>query len=234
MHSTEAKPNADSRPLPPPWEAEGQFHLPLPYLSEFTVTPDVFSILDDQIKHLSEGLEQLAAQSEAMSAVENELSSVVAQLLPELKPQPCPAPVQEQFDFALQVIGFPNTPLYVKHRFNLSFRVISKTEDVCNVGYPLSCVLSVHRMDGKNSEIKKSRSGECYSGKEFLRGELSQVFTEGPIMTFPNLIFTDISSLFPQGRINILVQCLDNPRCKSLFIEGVRVKARKKRPDELI
>ena len=48
------------------------------------------------------------------------------------------------------------------------------------------------------------------------------------------LAFTDISSVYPHGRLNLLVQCVNSQRCKPLVIEGVRVKARKKHPDEVI
>lgn len=235
MEFTAVPPKTPLRHLPTPWRSTSLLHLPTPFPAEYSLTSDVFFLLDKQLQRITSGLQELAAQSQAMEAAENDLSRVLAQLLPDQAPHPVVSPAPpEQHDFALQLVDFPIPPLYVKRRFDLSFKLITKNGELLCAESPLCCVLSVHKMDTENTEVKEARSGEIHTGRDFLRGQLTQVFTEGPVMTFRNLLFTDISSPFPQGRVNLFVHCLNLPHCKPLFVEGIRVKARKKRPDEVI
>lgn len=210
------------------WRAGQSYELPAPVTSQFSVRPDVGSLLDLQLSRINRALEELQVQIQVGEETERELSGIVAQLLAPYHAPQVPA-IPEDYDFSLQLVGFPNTPLYIKRSFELTFKIVSKNGENASVLFPLCCVLSVRKMEAESTEITKARSG-----KPFLRGQLTQVFPQGPLMTFHSLTFTDISSLFPHGRVNLVVQCFNRERVKQLLVEGVRVKARKKHPDEVM
>lgn len=220
-------------PLEEQFQSRGElFRLPAPVYPQLSPHPELNALLDLKLSRMSQALKELEAQTQAGEETEKELSGIVAQLLTAYKvPRALPAPltIQECYDFALQLVDFPNTPLYIKRPFDLSFKVMCKNGDSESTIFPLCCLLTVRKMDENNTEITKARSG-----KPLLRGQLTQVFTQGPVMTFHGLVFTDISSLFSPGRVNLLVQCVNQQRFRPLLIEGVRVKARKKHPDEVI
>ena len=227
---------AQSSPVNPYEEpsrrAEALFRLPGPVYPQFSPRPELDALLDLKLSRMNQALKELEAQTQVGEEAEKELSGIVAQLLAAYKlPRAIPVPLtkKEDYDFALQLVDFPCTPLYIKRPFDLSFKVMSKDGDTECTIFPLCCLLSVRKMDENNTEITKARSG-----KPFLRGQLTQVFAQSPVLTFRGLVFTDISSLFSPGRVNLLVQCVSQLRFRPLLIEGVRVKARKKHPDEVI
>ena len=208
------------------WSMGQSYELPAPVTTQ---RPDVSYLFDQQLSRISQALQELEAQTRIGEETERELSSLVAQLLNDV-PREVPVPaVPEDYEFALHLVGFPNTPLYIKRQFEVTFKIVSKNGADASAVFPLCCVLSVRKMDAENTEITEARSG-----KPFLRGQLVQVFAQGPVMTFHNLVFTDISSLFPHGRVNLSVQCVNQQRFKQLLVEGVRVKARKKHPNEVM
>lgn len=208
------------------------FRLPAPVYPQLSPHPEFNALLDLKLSRMDQALKELEAQTHAGEETEKELSSIVAKLLTAYKvPRALPSPltIKEDYDFALQLVDFPITPLYIKRPFDLSFKVMRKNLDSESTIFPLCCLLSVRKMDDNNTEITKARSG-----KPFLRGQLTRVFAQSNVMTFHDLVFTDISSLFSPGRVNIWVHCVSQQRFKPLMIEGVRVKARKKHPDEVI
>lgn len=236
MKPQTAQPNTVDQCLSPLWTASREPRLLPPICLGHAANSGVASFLDLQLGQMGLVLQELDAQTRCMEQIERELSDTVAQILTSCSiprvMQSHPA-LQEHYDFVFQLVGFPTLPLYVKRGFDLSFKVVStSTTEV--VEWPLCCLLSVRRMDAGGVEITKARSGRPHVGKPFLRGNLTRIFSQGPIMTFTYLAFADISSLYPHGRVNLLVHCVNNQRCKPLLIEGVRIKARKKHPDEVI
>lgn len=217
------------RLLPTPWNLPHNSSLPLP-------KDTLYELLEAKIAQTNLALKQLDARTREAEETEREMEVVLEQLLAASKPPkpPTTAAAEEQFDLALHLVEFPRTPLYVKRRFEVSFKLVGEESLKCGL-YPLQCTLSVRKMDSEGAEILNSRSGENYIGYPYLRGQLSKTFTEVPVMTFHRLVFNDISGVFPLGRVNIFIQCPEHPtKIKPLVIEGVRVKARKKRPDEVL
>lgn len=219
---------SDERLLPAPWKYTHNCSLPVPKDS-------LTDLLDAKLQQMNLALKQLDAQTRAAEGTEREMGVILEQLIAASKPpKPLRAAPEEHFDLALHLVEFPRTPLYVKRCFDVSFKLVG-VENIQNGLFPLQCTLTVRKMDSEGAEIVKSRSGENHIGYPYLRGQLSQTYQQAPVMTFRRLVFSDISSVFPQGRVNIFIQCPDYPtKIKALMIEGVRVKARKKRPDEVL
>lgn len=212
--------------------------LPIPWKSRRSMLPvpedSLNELMAAEIQRMGLALKHLDAQTRAAEEVEGEMASVIAELVAASKPtKPLRATPTEHYDLALHLVEFPRTPLYVKRRFDVSFKLVGEESAQCGI-YPLQCTLCVRRMDSEGAEIVKSRAGKAHIGTAYLRGPLTQSFPQVPVMTFRRLVFSDISSVFPLGRVNLFIQCPDNPRVKQLLIEGVRVKARKKRPDEVL
>lgn len=215
------------RSLPTPWKSHGVCVLPVP-------EQGLNELLAAEIQRISLALKHLDAQTRVAEETQREMASVVAELVAASKPtKPLRAIAVEHYSLALHLVEFPRTPLYVKRRFDVSFKLVGVDSSHCGL-YPLQCTLTVRKMDSEGAEILKSRAGDNHIGTAYLRGQLTQSFPQAPVMTFRRLVFADISSVFPLGRVNIFIQCPSNPEIKQLLIEGVRVKARKKRPDEVL
>ena len=216
------------RLLPTPWKLPHNCSLPVP-------KDTLAELLEAKIQQMNLALKQLDAQTQAAEETEREMGVILEQLLGASKPEkPLRAAPEEHFDLALHLVEFPRTPLYVKRRFDVSFKLVGAESFQYGL-FPLQCTLSVRKMDSEGAEIVKSRSGKDHIGYPYLRGQLTQTYAQVPVMTFRRLVFSDISSIFPLGRVNIFIVCPDYPtKIKSLIIEGVRVKARKKRPDEVL
>ena len=83
-------------------------------------------------------------------------------------------------------------------------------------------------MMDRGEEIKQTRVGT-----PLVKGSLIKTFQPDQDLILQNLMFKNISGHFPQGRVNLLIRSTSNPSIKPLFIEGVRVKARRKHPEEV-
>lgn len=130
-------------------------------------------------------------------------------------------------DLTLVLIDFPSIPLYLKRRFSIHFKLINRAGAAIERTEKLVCRLSIHKMTPAGEEIKRARTGT-----PLVKGSLVKTFKPQEDLVFRDLMFNDISSQFPQGRVNMLIRTPSNPSIKPLFMEGVRIKARKKRPDE--
>lgn len=130
-------------------------------------------------------------------------------------------------DLSLALVDFPSLPLYLKRRFTVHFKLINRAGVQQTRTEKLICRLSVHKMTPAGEEIKRARTGT-----PLMKGSLVKTFKPGDDLVLKDLMFNDISCQFPQGRVNILIRTPSDPSIKPLFLEGVRVKARKKRPDE--
>ena len=197
-------------------------------------------MLDKVIESNNLTLEMLEEQEKTTSAtfeeMKNQLKQIMASakvsnsIIPMLQCSPPPDVTERQL--ALQVVDFPSIPLYVKRKFHITFRVINKNGDVVDFDQPLYCALSVLKVTADCEEVTETRTGIFYSGKPILRGQVAKGFRPQESMSFQGLVFLDISGPFPQGRFNLLVRCINFQDIKPLLIEGIRVKARKKRPEE--
>ena len=130
-------------------------------------------------------------------------------------------------DLSLVLIDFPSLPLYLKRRFTVHFKLVNRSGETLRRTEKLVCRLSIHKMTPAGEEIKRARTGA-----PLIKGSLVKTFKPEEELVFRDLMFNDISSQFPQGRVNMLIRTPSNPSIKPLFMEGVRIKARKKRPDE--
>lgn len=200
----------------------------LPPLEPWEVTSPAEKLLEEQMQRIAQGLLELNSQVRASVQVGEEMTSLMIGLRSALQPPlPLPVPVDD-YDFMLSLVEFPRPPIYVKVSFNISFKLVPKrslSESTC---FPLKCILSARTMDVESKEISKTRAS-----KPFLRGMQDYVFKKGPVMMFKWVYFEDVSSIYPQGRVNLRIDCPECPRVKQLLIEGIRVKAKKRSPDEL-
>ena len=131
-------------------------------------------------------------------------------------------------DLALALVSFPSIPLYARRLFTVRFKLVNRSGEIQPRDEKIVCRLSVHKMTDIGQEIKRTREGT-----PLIKGSLVKTFQPDQDLILQTLMFKDISGLFPQGRVNLLIRATSNPSIKPLFIEGVRVKARKKHPDEV-
>ena len=194
--------------------------------------------METWMKDRQEQLEELNQHSLKMESMLAEVQGVVedikrTQLLPRRPVLPqtplSQLPDLDSQELALVLIDFPALPLYVKRRFSIHFKLVNRAGEVQSRDAKIICRLSVHKMTDRGEEIKRTRTGT-----PLIKGSQVKTFQPDQELILQNLMFKDISGHFPQGRVNLLIRMLSNPSIKPLFIEGIRVKARKKRPDEVI
>lgn len=195
------------------------------YKSPVTLPFYLLAELDDLLEANSKVLEDLQTQerltARAFEEMHRQLQSLDCSQLPALvKPA-----VETQF--ALQLVSFPTTPLYVKRKFDITFRLTAPASQSVSFDHSLYCALTVQKMTPNAEEVTKTRSG-----KPILRGQLVRGFAPKEPLSFQGLVFLDISGPFPQGRVNLLIRCVNFDCIRPLLIEGVRIKARKKCPGE--
>lgn len=181
--------------------------------------------LDDLLQANASVLEQLREQESKTEEAFEEMRLQLQVLATHRLPITLVSPLEARWAF--QLISFPTTPLYVKRKFDISFRLICASSQPVDFQQPLYCALTIHTMNSSADKITQTRTG-----KPILRGQLTRGFNPRENLLFPGLVFLDISGPFPQGRVNLLIRCVNCENIRPLVIEGVRVKARKKRPNE--
>lgn len=184
-------------------------------------------LLEEEIERLAATAEQLEMQTITAELLEAELRNMLGGIRTALR-LPTPSPQPQTYDFALHLLACPTPPLYVRQSFDISLKLVV-SGNISTAAFPLQCRLSVRKMDVEKNEVKATRLG-----KPFLNGDLTQPCVQGQDIYFKELHFTDVSSIYPLGRVNLLFDCPDCPCVKQLLIEGVRVKSRKRRADEVI
>ena len=188
-------------------------------------------LLDCQMERNARTLEVLREQERRSGEMCEEIREGIRRVTGEGKPRErTEGRKEEEADVYMQLVGFPRNPLFVRRRYELAFRFVSRS------GHPLPatifCSLSVCQASPQSEEVKFTRKGQSYSGKPFLSGELTKEFQSNSECVFDRVVFMDISRDFPMGRVNLVIRCVSLEGVRPICIEGVRIKARKKRPDE--
>lgn len=192
--------------------------------------------MDKMVAKCGAQLELLDEQSRLMERIVEDLHSEVQNIREDKetsrKPTLPVTPLSQlstpsTSDLALALVDFPSLPLYLKRRFTVHFKLVNRAGVPQTRTEKLVCRLSVHKMTPTGEEIKRARTGT-----PLMKGSLVKTFKPEEDLVLKDLMFNDISCQFPQGRVNILIRTPSDPSIKPLFLEGVRIKARKKRPDE--
>ena len=93
-------------------------------------------------------------------SMKSDLHSLLSQQLPPIPPSsPCPDP----HAYALQLLSFPPSPLFIKRRFTICLRLINRNQDSVQWSTPLTYKVKVYRMPPDSREVTHSRAGNGHS-----------------------------------------------------------------------
>lgn len=185
------------------------------------------SFLDTMVEHMGSQLMEIDLQSREVERTFRDIKKDVEEMLHIPKPQP--QIVENPFLFAFHLVHFPAGSLYVKRRFEVAFRAVPRRMTSAVVPFPLYCHITIHKMTPENEEVPYTRKGE-----QMLCGELTRVFETDGELRMVGLAFYDITGHLPQGRVRLVVSCVNVATIQPLVIDGVRVKARKRDRSENI
>ena len=192
--------------------------------------------VEEEMDRRKEELKELDRQSRSIGRVLEEMEGMVEEITKEQSGPRRPTlphtqlsrlPDPDTSDLTLVLLDFPSLPLYVKRRFDIHFQLVNRSGQVQTRHDKITFRLSVHKMTDRGEEIKRTRAGTS-----ILQGSLVKTFHPHQQLTLQNVRFKDISWHFPHGRVNMMIRSTSHMDIKPLFVEGIRVKSKKKTSEE--
>ena len=204
---------------------------------------------DEAIKCTDKALALMASQSLELtvlvSNLEQEFRSIPKSVISETSvrsqnEQQAPSTFGE-CHYALKFSKFPSMPLYTKRRYDFEVRIHPKNSTVPPINYPFFCHsspyfrhMSVRQMTPDLPEVPLVSNGTVHAGRKLLKGETTRICRTGSVLSFEGISFRDVSRRFPQGRAILKIECIGRQGIRSLLFEGLRIKVRKRLPNEVI
>ena len=131
------------------------------------------------------------------------------------------------YDYALRLYSDFRSPIYKNKPFSLELKAIDPCRAPLVITSPLTFEVLVFKATLPLTEVTTVDTPEGREGTTFLTGQTRVGVANSEIILFRDLMFSDVTSNYPENWVFVVVKCVEEQRIKPLVLEGVRIKARK-------